>query len=94
MTKLDGATAPSAADPVEAPPLKPEMIEKMAALRSQLRETFGKLVMAVMALPRYRHLSLADLQPVLLDPMIRDRLAIAQPRAAEAGLNDLAGFAI
>jgi hemolysin-activating ACP:hemolysin acyltransferase len=66
----------------------------MAALRSQLRETFGKLVMAVMALPRYRHLSLADLQPVLLDPMIRDRLAIAQPRATDAGLADLAGFAI
>jgi len=92
MTQLDGATAPNS---VEAPSLKPEMIEKMAALRSQLRETFGKLVMAVMALPRYRHLSLADLQPVLLDPMIRDRLAIAQPRAADAaGLADLAGFAI
>ena len=94
MTQRDSATAPSSADPVEAPSLKPEMIEKMAAVRSQLRETFGTLVMAVMALPRYRHLSLADLQPVLLDPMIRDRLAIAQPRATDAGLADLAGFAI
>lgn len=51
--------------------------------------------MALMHLPRYRHLPLGELQPMVLEPLIRDRLAIAQPRAPEKPeLADIAGFAI
>lgn len=64
-------------------------------LRAQVRESFGKVVMAMMALPRYRHQTLADLQHLVLDPQIRDRQAIAYPADKERGdLADITGLAI
>ena len=38
----------------------------------------------MMALPRYRHQTLGDLQHLILDPLIRDRIAIAYPADGEA----------
>ena len=38
---------------------------------------------------------MADLQPLVLEPLIRDRIAIAHPKGADrAALVDIAGFAI
>jgi cytolysin-activating lysine-acyltransferase len=60
-----------------------------------VRETFGKIVMAMMMLPRYRRQAIEDLQHLVLDPLIRDRIAIAYPAQAEqAPLADIAGLAI
>ena len=56
---------------------------RIASLRSHVRESFGKVVMAMMMLPRYRQQTLADLQHLVLEPLIRDRIAIAQ--RADAG---------
>lgn len=74
--------------------LDPAILEKIAAVRSKVNETFGKVALAMMATPRYRHLSIGDLSHLLLDPLIRDRVAIAQP--ANPGPEDggLAGIAI
>ncbi|MEM7241217.1 MAG: hypothetical protein AAF429_03430 [Pseudomonadota bacterium] len=44
-----------------------------------LRESFGKIAMAMMALPRYRHQALGDLNHLILEPLICDRIAIAMP---------------
>ena len=86
-----GAAAGSAA----AQQLDPEMLKKIAALRSHVRESFGQVVMSMMMLPRYRHQTLADLQHTVLDPLIRDRLAIAQaPQVGLGELADVAGVAI
>ena len=75
--------------------LDPEVAKKIAALRSQVRESFGKIVMAMMMLPRYRHQTLGDLQHLVLEPLIRDRIAIAYPGDKERGpLTDIAGLAI
>ena len=75
--------------------LDPEVIKKLAAVRSQVRESFGKIVMAMMALPRYRHQTIADLQHMVLEPLIRDRIAIAYPKESEkAELTDISGLAI
>jgi cytolysin-activating lysine-acyltransferase len=64
-------------------------------LRTQVRESFGQVVMAMMNLPRYRHQSLGDLTQMVLEPLIRDRIAIARPAKEEPGLlTDIAGFAI
>ena len=61
----------------------------------QGRESFGKIVMAMMGLPRYRHQTDADLQPLVLEPLSSDRIAIAHPKSTEhAALVDIAGFAI
>ena len=50
-----------------------------------------------MDLPRYRHQTLADLMHVVLDPLMRDRVAIAysHPKDAPAGSEpNVAGIAI
>lgn len=75
-------------------PLDPEIVAKIAGLRSYVRESFGKVVMAMMMLPRYRNQSLADLQHLVLEPLIRDRIAIAQRGDADATAHDVAGVAI
>lgn len=80
---------------VTAPQVDPEMLKKLGVLRAQVRENFGKVTMAMMALPRYRDQSLGDLQHLVLEPLIRDRIAIAYtgtetPDAA----TDIAGLAI
>lgn len=73
----------------------PDLAKKLSALRSQVRESFGKVVMAMMGLPRYRHQTLADLQHLVLDPLIRDRVAIAFPAQQERNeLMDISGLAI
>jgi cytolysin-activating lysine-acyltransferase len=79
----------------ENPQLDPEIVKKIAAVRSHVRESFGKVVMAMMMLPRYRHQSLADLQHLVLEPLIRDRIAIAYPGGGnQEQLTDIAGVAI
>jgi cytolysin-activating lysine-acyltransferase len=93
------AGSPPAANAAAAssgePQLDPEVAKKIAALRSQVRESFGKVVMAMMMLPRYRHQTLGDLQHLVLEPLIRDRIAIAYAGDKERGpLADIAGVAI
>ena len=73
----------------------PEVARKLAQVRSHIRESFGNVVMTMMMLPRYRHQSLADLQHLVLEPLIRDRVAIAYPGKTEDRLAaDMAGLAI
>ena len=49
----------------------------------------------MMALPRYRHQTLSDLQHLALDPLIRDRVAIAYPAGKDReALTDITGLAI
>ena len=54
--------------------LDPEIAARIASLRSHVRESFGKVVMAMMMLPRYRQQTLSDLQHLVLEPLIRDRI--------------------
>ena len=72
--------------------IEEDMRRRLAQVRAQLRENFGAAVMAMMLLPRYRHQALADLQFLLLEPMIRNRVAIAYAQAGDA--KDIAGVAI
>lgn len=74
--------------------LDPDVAAKIASLRSHVRESFGKVVMAMMMLPRYRHQTLADLQHLVLEPLIRDRIAIAQRSGDDVTAQDIAGVAI
>jgi len=75
--------------------LDPAMLEKVIEIRSKVHETFGQVAMAMMAIPRYRHLSIADLSHVLLDPLIRDRVAIANSAPDEKNpQGNLSGIAI
>lgn len=89
MKKTEAAQDAPAAD------IDPAVASKINDLRSTLRENFGKAVMAMMMIPRYRSQMLSDLQHLVLDPMLQDRLAIAYPNKADAPVApDMAGFAI
>lgn len=97
MAKKPAATPAPATPPADidvAPQLDADVAAKIAGLRSHVRESFGKVVMAMMMLPRYRHQTLADLQHLVLEPLIRDRIAIAQREGKSAGEQDIAGVAI
>ena len=79
----------------DSDPQTPPDPARIAKLRAALRENFGKIVLAMMVLPRYRHQHVGDLQASVLDPMLRDRIAIAYPTQAEGEARaDMTGFAI
>ncbi|WP_294060636.1 toxin-activating lysine-acyltransferase [Sphingomonas sp.] len=84
-----------AAEAQAAQQLDPAVLAKIAELRTHVRESFGKTVMAMMVLPRYRNQTLADLQHLVLEPLLRDRIAIAYPSDKDVSpANDIAGLAI
>jgi hemolysin-activating ACP:hemolysin acyltransferase len=74
----------------------PEMRARIAELRNRVRQNMGQVVLAMMNLPRYRHQALADLTHLVLDPMMRDRIAIAHCTidGKPQGEDELAGIAI
>ena len=91
--------APSEPTPAETQSveLTPELSAKIAAIRTKIQLSVGQVVLAIMDLPRYRHQTLADLMRVVLDPLMRDRVAIAysQPKDAPGGTEpSVAGIAI
>ena len=91
------AAAPAAAQGDAAAPgeIDPAILAKIAELRAHMRESFGKVTMAMMMLPRYRSQTLADLQHLVLEPLIRDRIAIAySPDKEKTTATDVAGMAI
>lgn len=93
MSDTDKSTESGAGE--AAPQIDPEIAKKITELRSTIRENFGKVVMALMMVPRYRSQTLADLGHLVLDPMLQDRIAIAYPgKADDKSGPDMAGFAI
>lgn len=94
-TISDAAVETSVVGGEARPELDPAVALKIAAARAHVRESFGKAVMAMMMLPRYRTQTLADLQHLVLEPLIRDRVAIAYPGNIEKNpLADISGLAI
>ncbi|QZH74210.1 MAG: toxin-activating lysine-acyltransferase [Erythrobacter sp.] len=75
-----------------------EFVAQIEALRASVRENFGKAAMAMMMLPRYRNQTIGDLQHLVLEPLMRDRLAMAYPKPAEGDApkapREMIGFAI
>ncbi|ROU00220.1 toxin-activating lysine-acyltransferase [Histidinibacterium lentulum] len=83
----------------EAPALtEAEASERLARIRVGLRHSFAAAALAMIQLPRYRSQHLSDLEHLLLEPLLRDRVAFAYPKdVTEAGGladQEIAGFAI
>ena len=79
--------------------ISPEMRAKLAELRERVQLSVGQAVLAMMNLPRYKGQSLGDLGHLLIEPLLRDRLAIAAARKKDGGEAELgetatAGIAI
>lgn len=92
MAKKNGSQ--KAAQEGKPPKSDPEVLAKVAEARAHVRESFGKVAMALMAMPRYRHQSIADLQHLVLEPLLRDRIAMAYPTDSEGNNGDVSGMAI
>jgi hemolysin-activating ACP:hemolysin acyltransferase len=97
----EGQGAPDAPPPPPATPaVSPELLAQIGALRSKIHTSVGQVVLTMMNLPRYRHQTLADLGHVLVDPLLRDRLAIAhrsvtaEDGSVTADEDNVAGIAI
>ena len=68
---------------VEIKKLNPEALEKLVKAKAAIHSSFGQVVLAMSSVPRYRSQSLADLTYLVIDPLSRDRIAIAQVKAEE-----------
>lgn len=95
VSPLNGAAGQDAAEgagQAKAQPIPPEVFEKLMAVRTKAHEVFGRIVVSIMNVPRYRHLSVSDLQHVILEPLIHDRIMFAQPKAANGKPDENAAF--
>lgn len=69
----------------------------LALLRMKAEAAFGQIVMAMSALPRYRHLPLSEVDALVLQPLMRNRIAVATASPVDSGQGAPpapAGFAV
>lgn len=74
-------------------PLDPAVLAQIAAFRTRIQANVGEVVLSMLNLPRYRHQSIGDLMHLVVEPMLRDRIAIAKS-GGEGKLEETAGIAI
>jgi hemolysin-activating ACP:hemolysin acyltransferase len=96
---LNGIDGGAAAEPAAAKDraLNPELLAQIAAFKTRMQASIGEVVLAMMNLPRYRHQTLADVMHLVVEPMTRDRIAIAKTGAEAGGegkVEETAGIAI
>lgn len=75
------------------PELDPQVMAKLAEVRGRIQSSVGQIVLAMMNLPRYRHQTLADLMHLVLEPLMRDRIAIATAKSEDKN-ESTAGIAL
>lgn len=79
--EAEKASDPDPQQPSEsAPKLSPEARAKLYEIRGRLESAVGQIVLLMMQSPAYRHVSLADLNNLVVEPLLRDRLSIARAR--------------
>ncbi len=54
----------------------PDSAKARGELRQRLQASFAKVVISMMTTPRYKHCSLSELDQLVLDPLMRNRVAI------------------
>ena len=86
-----GAVAEQAA--AKSPALDPQVLAQIAAFKTRIQASVGEVVLAMLNLPRYRNQTLADVMHLVVEPMTRDRIAIAKA-GGEGKVEETAGIAI
>jgi cytolysin-activating lysine-acyltransferase len=87
-------------NPARTPPaVSPELMAQIGEMRSKIQTSIGQTFLAMMDLPRYRHISLADFSHLVVNPLLRNRVAIAHKSVTENGATKvdeetIAGIAI
>ena len=90
---LNGVKADAPAAQGAAKALDPALLAQITAFKTRLQASIGEVVLAMLNLPRYRHQTLADLMHLVVEPMTRDRIAIARA-GGEGKVEETAGIAI
>jgi hemolysin-activating ACP:hemolysin acyltransferase len=73
--------------------LDPAVLAQITAFKTRIQASIGEVVLAMLNLPRYRHQTLADVMHLVVEPMTRDRIAIARA-GGEGKVEETAGIAI
>ena len=73
--------------------LDPDVLAQITAFKTRIQAGIGEVVLAMLNLPRYRNQTLADVMHLVVEPMIRDRIAIAKA-GGEGKVEETAGIAI
>jgi len=73
--------------------LDPQVLAQIAAFKMRIQAGVGEVVLAMLNLPRYRNQTLADVMHLVVEPMTRDRIAIAKA-GGEGKVEETAGIAI
>lgn len=73
--------------------MSPELVAQITAFRAKIQASVGEVVLAMLNLPRYRHQSLADIMHLVVEPLTKDRIAIARA-GGEGKIEETAGIAI
>lgn len=58
-----------------------DQLSKLKEARSGIQAAFGQVVLALGSVPRYRNQSIADLQHMVIDPLVHDCIAVATLRS-------------
>ena len=90
---LNGISGSAPAEPAAAKTLDPAVLAQITAFKTKLQASIGEVVLAMVNLPRYRNQSLADVMHLVVEPMTRERIAIAKV-GGEGKLEETAGIAI
>jgi len=102
LNKAAAGPAPPPPDQDAAAPATPDdpaRLQMVADARLRLHATMAQVVLAMIASPRYRHFTIGELQQLMIEPLLRDRIAVASaaPKpGAPPSLNDgrVVGLAI
>ncbi len=78
--KSDAAVSPEVASPQA---VSPEVAEKINAMRTRFSATFSQVVISLMSTGRYRHQSIGDLEHLVTEPLMRNRIAIASAKPTD-----------
>ena len=92
---LNGINGGASAEPAAAKDsgLDPALLAQITAFKTKIQASVGEVVLAMLNLPRYRNQSLADVMHLVVEPMTRDRIAIAKS-GGEGKMEETAGIAI
>jgi cytolysin-activating lysine-acyltransferase len=73
-----------------------KQVAKMPEAPALIHAEIGRIILAMMNLPRYCHQSLRDVRHLILDPLTRDRIAVARSKQGDGadGADATIGFAI
>ena len=98
-TAIEEPAITPASEPLAQPTVSPELLAQIGVLRSKIQLSIGQTVLAIMDLPRYKHMSLSDLSHLIINPLLRNRVAIAHKSDVENGNTkvdeeNIAGIAI